>query len=148
MTIGLGADHAGCELKSTLAEHLTASGISTRDFGTTDSSISVDYPVYARGVGQAVAERKVDLGILVCGTGIGMSIAANKVPGIRAALVHDVTTARLARRHNNANILVVAGRLIAPGLAFEVVDAFLAAEYDSRHDKRLDLIADMETPVR
>ncbi|MBL6975555.1 MAG: RpiB/LacA/LacB family sugar-phosphate isomerase, partial [Deltaproteobacteria bacterium] len=102
------------------------------------------YPDFARLVGQAVATGQVDMGLLVCGTGIGMSIAANKVPGIRAALVHDVTTARLARQHNNANILVVAGRLLGPTLALEIVDAFLGADFEPRHQRRLDLITDME----
>jgi len=144
MTVGIGSDHAGCGLKDAIKAHLSESGVDVRDFGTNDPDVSVDYPVFARLVAEAVAAGKADVGILVCGTGIGMSIAANKVPGIRAALVHDVTTARLARQHNNANILAVAGRLIAPDLAFEIVDTFLNASFEPRHQRRLDMIADME----
>jgi len=144
MTIGLGADHAGCDLKDALAVHLSGRSCKVEDFGTNDPAVSVDYPQFARLVAQAVAAKEIDMGLLVCGTGIGMSIAANKVQGVRAALVHDATTARLARQHNNANILVVAGRLLGPTLAREIVDAFLGADFEPRHQRRLDLITDME----
>lgn len=148
MIIGLGADHAGCGLKDALSEHLSGAGHQVQDFGTRDPSVSVDYPVFARLVADAVSSGSVEAGILVCGTGIGMSIAANKLPGIRAALVHDATTARLAREHNDANILVVAGRLMAPPFAMEIVDTYLNATFEPRHQRRLDLIADMEQPDR
>ncbi len=148
MRVGLGADHAGYDLKDSLVAHLAARGHQPVDFGTGDSSVSVDYPRYASAVARAVAAGEVDLGILCCGTGIGMSIAANKVPGIRAALIHDVTTARLAREHNNANVVTMGGRLIAPTLAAELVDAFLAATFANRHQRRLDLISGIENGGR
>lgn len=144
MRIGLGADHAGCALKAALAAHLAAKGHEVVDFGASDPAVSVDYPDYARAVAEAVASGSVEIGVLACGTGIGMSIAANKVEGIRAALVHDVTTARLARLHNNANVVCVGGRLIAPALAAECLDAFLAVSFETRHQRRLDRITAIE----
>lgn len=148
MRVGLGADHAGCGLKDALAAHLAAQGHEPVDFGTGDPSVSVDYPRFAEMVARAVAAGEVDLGVLCCGTGIGMSMSANKVPGIRAALVHDVTTARLAREHNNANILAMGARLIAPALAVELVDTFLGATFEPRHQRRLDLISGIESGRR
>lgn len=148
MRVGLGADHAGCGLKDALAVHLAARGHQPVDFGTGDPSVSVDYPRYAEAVARAVAAGEIDLGILCCGTGIGMSIAANKVPGVRAALVHDVTTARLARQHNDANVVTMGARLIAPALAAELVDAFLDAAFEPRHQRRLDLVAGIESGGR
>jgi ribose 5-phosphate isomerase B len=103
--------------------------------------VSVDYPDYARAVAEAVASGAVGLGVLMCGTGIGMSIAANKVPGVRAALVHDVTTARMARRHNGANVVCMGARLLAAPLACEVLDTFLEESFEIRHQRRLDKIA-------
>lgn len=148
MRVGLGADHAGCGLKDALAAHLVARGVQPVDFGTGDPSVSVDYPRFAEAVARAVAAGQIDLGVLCCGTGIGMAIAANKVPGIRAALVHDVTTARLAREHNNANIITMGGRLIAPAFAVDVLDAFLDATFQSRHQRRLDQISGIESGGR
>lgn len=144
MKIGIGSDHAGCGLKARLAEHLTGAGHQVVDFGTDDPGRSVDYPVFARLVAEAVASGSVDMGILVCGTGIGMSIAANKVPGIRAALIHDVATARLAKVHNNANIIAMGARLLAPEYAIDLVDEFMAHSFEQRHQRRLDLISDLE----
>ena len=140
MRIGLGADHAGCALKAALAAHLAGKGHEVTDLGTSDPSISVDYPVFAIAVGEAVASGRLEIGVLVCGTGIGMSIAANKVRGVRAAVVHDVTTARLAREHNDANVIAVGARLIAAPLACDILDTFLDARFDPRHRRRLDLI--------
>ena len=144
MRIGLGADHAGCALKARLSAHLAGKGYEVIDFGTRDPSVSVDYPVFALAVGEAVASGRIDLGVLVCGTGIGMSIAANKVKGVRAAVVHDVTTARLAREHNDANVVAVGARLVAAPLACDILDTFLDARFDPRHRRRLDLVAAAE----
>ncbi len=144
MRIGLGADHAGCALKAALAVHLAERGHEVVDFGASTHAVSVDYPDYARAVAQAVADRDVALGVLVCGTGIGMSIAANKVPGVRAALVHDVTTARLAHQHNDANVLCLGARVTGPAVAEDCLDAFLAGAFEERHQRRLDKITAIE----
>lgn len=148
MKVAIGADHAGCTLKAALAEHLRERGHDVTDLGTHDPSVSVDYPDRARAVAEAVSRGDADVGVLACGTGIGMSIAANKVRGIRAALVHDVTTARLAREHNDANVIAIGARLIAAPLAIEILDAFMAARFEPRHQRRLDLIAAMEDASR
>lgn len=148
MTIAAGADHAGFSLKVVLVEHLRSLGYEVLDFGTNANAPPVDYPVFARAVAGAVASGRAQVGILVCGTGLGMAIAANKVHGVRAAVVHDVTTARLARVHNNANVLAIGGRLMAPEYAREVVEAYLAATYDPRHQPRLDMIAEIERTGR
>ncbi|MBM4395558.1 MAG: RpiB/LacA/LacB family sugar-phosphate isomerase, partial [Deltaproteobacteria bacterium] len=120
---------------------LRSRGHEVADLGTDDPGRSVDYPDFAFAVARAVGSGEADLGVLTCGTGIGMSIAANKVRGVRAALCHDVTTARLAREHNDANVFVVGARLIGVPLAMELLDAFLAAGFEPRHQRRLDLIA-------
>lgn len=142
--VALGADHAGYTLKAFLALYLSEKGYEVIDFGTNGPSPSVDYPVYARSVGQAVASGVVDFGILCCGTGIGMAIAANKIPGVRAAVIHDVTTARLAKAHNNANVITIGGRLVAPELAAELVDTYINAVFEERHRPRLDIISEIE----
>jgi len=147
MKIGLGSDHAGCGMKARLIGHLKAAGHEVTDFGTDDPGRSVDYPVYAALVGRSVASGSQDLGVLVCGTGIGMSIAANKVPGIRAALVHDITTARLAKAHNNANVVAFGARLLAPEMAIDLLDTFMSTSFESRHQRRLDLISEIERGV-
>jgi len=144
MKIGLGSDHAGCGMKACVVGHLIAAGHEVTDFGTQDPSKSVDYPVYAGLVARGVASGQFDLGVLFCGTGIGMSIVANKVPGVRAALVHDVTTARLAKIHNNANVVALGARLIAPELAIELLDVFMSCSFEQRHQRRLDLISEIE----
>ncbi len=109
MRIAMGSDHAGFDLKTTLAKHLADGGHQVIDLGTDSPDVPVDYPTYGAAVGRAVAEGRADRGVCVCGTGIGISMAANKVPGVRAALVHDVTTASLARRHNDANVICLGG---------------------------------------
>ncbi len=143
MKIALGSDHGGYELKEHLKQALTETEHELVDLGTF-SEESVDYPDYALAVAGNVASGECDLGVLVCGTGIGVSIAANKVPGIRAALAHDVATARLACEHNRANVLCLGGRLLAPSLAEEMVRAWLSAEFEERHQPRLDKITEIE----
>jgi len=144
MKIGIGSDHAGCGMKAHIVRHLTAAGHEVVDFGTNDPGVSVDYPVYAARVSREVASGNLELGVLVCGTGIGMSIAANKVDGIRAALVHDVIAARMARQHNNANVVALGARLIAPEYAVELIDTFLSTQFEVRHQRRLDIISQIE----
>lgn len=135
--IAAGSDHAGFELKSDLVAHLVENGYEVADLGT-DSAERVDYPDFGAAVGRAVAAGEADLGLLVCGSGIGIAIAANKVPGVRAATVHDVTSAQLARQHNNANIIAMGERLIGPEVARAALDAFLAAEFEGgRHTGRV-----------
>lgn len=143
MNIAIGCDHRGLELKQAVTGLITEAGHTYEDFGcyTTDS---VDYPDIAGKVARAVAEGRSELGILICYSGIGMSIAANKVKGIRAALCHDVTGARLARKHNDANILCLGARQGDAGI-WEIVDAFLTCEFEGgRHARRLDKIRAME----
>ena len=137
-TVALGSDHGGFELKELLRQHLQKSGIAVSDFGT-NSKESTDYPDYAQAVARSVAERQNELGLLVCTTGIGMSIAANKVPGARAALVWDEHSAEMARRHNDANVLCLAGQGADPALARRIVDAFLNARFEGgRHERRVN----------
>lgn len=144
MKIALGSDHGGYELKNIIKEHLLQKGNEILDFGT-ESSKSVDYPEYGFKVGQAIVAKETDLGIVICGTGIGISIAANKVKGIRAALCTDSYMARMAREHNNANILALGSRVIGPGVALDIVDIFLNTAFsESRHARRLKLITDFE----
>lgn len=138
--IALGSDHGGFELKSEVKKYLETKGYEVLDFGT-NSSDSVDYPDYAKLVGNAVVNKEADYGILICGTGIGISIAANKISGVRAALCHNVWTTRLTREHNNANILCMGGRVIGPGIALEMVDVFLNTEFEGgRHATRVGKI--------
>ena len=145
MRIAVGSDHAGFDLKTTLAEHLAAGGHQIVDLGTDSSQVSVDYPRFGLAVGQAVAEGRVDRGICVCGTGIGIGIAANKVIGIRAASVYDATTATLARRHNDANVVCLGGRTTGPLEAIDAVDAFVSTAFEGgRHQQRLDQITAYE----
>jgi ribose 5-phosphate isomerase B len=144
MKIALGADHAGFDLKEKIKQHLVGRGIRIEDLGT-HSGESVDYPDYARAVGEEIVEKRSDLGILVCGTGIGMSIAANKIPGIRAANVHSEIEAQLAREHNNANVLALGGRLLDEDTAFKLVDRWLSAEFaGGRHGQRVEKVSQME----
>jgi len=141
----VGSDHAGYDLKTVLAGHLSEVGHLVDDLGTGNDRVSVDYPDFGAAVGRAVASGQADLGVCVCGTGIGISIAANKVPGIRAALVHDVTTATLAREHNHANVACFGGRTTGTATALDALDAFLAATPEhGRHDRRIEEIADLE----
>ena len=142
--IALGGDHAGFSLKEAIRKHLENAGYVIEDLGTW-SEESVDYPDYGRAVGERVAARRSDMGIAVCGTGIGISIAANKVRGVRAAVAHDVMTARLAREHNNANILAVGGRVVTETQAIEIVDVFLGTQFaGGRHERRIEKITQIE----
>ena len=144
MTLYFGSDHAGRELKDILLAHAKAKGISATDFGT-NADLSVDYPDYARKVGEAVIADPGSYGVLVCGTGIGMSIAANKIRGIRAALLYNEETARLAHQHNNANIIVFGGRETAAKDASSWLDTFLSTAFEGgRHGRRIEKIAEIE----
>jgi ribose 5-phosphate isomerase B len=144
LRIVIGSDHAGFLVKEIIRKHLEASGYAVDDQGTS-SEDSVDYPDYGKAVGARVASRQADRGIAVCGSGIGISIAANKVPGIRAALAHDVNTARLAREHNDANVLALGARIVTPEAALEMVQTFLTTAYlGGRHQRRLDKITQIE----
>ncbi|HEV3280023.1 MAG TPA: ribose 5-phosphate isomerase B [Acidimicrobiales bacterium] len=148
MRIAVGSDHAGFELKATLAKHLADAGHQVIDLGTGSPDIPVDYPEFGLAVGRSVTEGRADRGVCVCGTGIGIGIAANKVGGVRAATVHDVTTATLARRHNDANIICLGGRTTGTAEAVDAVDAFFSAEFEGgRHRRRLDEIAEFERQV-
>lgn len=145
MKIAIGCDHGGLILKPALIEFLEKNNIEYRDFGTYGAE-SVDYPDYALPVAEAVAGGEYDYGILICGTGIGMSIAANKVAGIRCALCHDVFSAKATRLHNDANMLAFGARVIGAGLMLEIVRAFLGTEFEGgRHVRRLEKIAAIET---
>ncbi len=138
MKVGIGADHGGYDLKEMLAAYLREKGYEIRDFGTF-SRESCDYPDYAHQVAHAVADGECDRGILICTTGVGISIAANKVPGIRAALCSDLLTASLCREHNDANILALGAHIIGPGLARAIADVFLTTEFSNgeRHVRRV-----------
>lgn len=141
--IALGCDHGGLELKRVVVDYLDSNNIEYKDYGTYTSE-SCDYPIYGKAVANAVARGECEKGIIICGTGIGISITANKVKGIRAALCHDVFSAKATREHNNANILAMGARVIGPGLALEIVKAFLETEFsnDERHIRRINMIED------
>ena len=142
--IAIGSDHGGYALKQVIISHLADRGIEFRDFGTY-SEESCDYPEYGEAVGRAVASGECELGIAVCGTGIGISIAANKVHGVRAAACSACYTAEMCRRHNDANVLALGGRVIGPGLALKIVDIFLSTGFDGgRHARRLGKLAEIE----
>ncbi len=145
MRIVLGSDHAGFRLKKVLAEHLLATGHDVDDVGT-DSEKPVDYPLFCAPVARAVVGGHADLGVVLGGSGQGEAIAANKVHGARAALCHDETTARLARNHNNANVLALGARFVAPELAVTILDVFVTATFEGgRHVPRLAEIAAIES---
>jgi ribose 5-phosphate isomerase B len=144
MRIAVGSDHAGYPLKEFLAGHLAGLGHDVDDLGT-DSEAPVDYPDFGAAVGRAVTEGRAELGVCACGTGVGIAIAANKVDGVRAAVVHDVTTARLARAHNHANVVCMGGRMIGLEVAKDAIDTFLSTEpAGGRHARRIDEIAALE----
>lgn len=144
MKLVLGADHGGFDLKENIKEYLKEQGIEFTDYGTLTGE-RCDYPDIAKKVAEAVADGTFDRGILVCGTGIGIGIAANKVPGIRAALCHDTFSARASRNHNNANILTMGQRVIGEGLALDIVDVWLESEFEGgRHERRVNEISDIE----
>jgi ribose 5-phosphate isomerase B len=139
--IAIGSDHGGYELKQEIMEHLKKKNIEVKDFGSYTKD-SCDYPVYAKKVADSVISKECEFGILICGTGIGISITANKIKGIRAALCHDCFSAEATREHNNANILAMGARVVGPGLALKIVDTFLDTPFsnDERHIRRINLI--------
>lgn len=141
--IGIGCDHGGYELKQEILKYLEAKGYEYKDFGC-DSTAAVDYPVYGKKVAHAVADGICDKGILICGTGIGISITANKVKGVRAALCTDCFCAEATRQHNDANVLCLGGRVVGAGLAVKIVDTFLNTPFscEERHVKRISQIED------
>lgn len=139
--IALGSDHGGYGLKQEVIKHLQEKGIEYKDYGCY-SEESCDYPIYGKAVAEAVAKGECEQGIIICGTGIGISIAANKVPGVRAALCHDCFSAQATREHNNANILAMGARVVGPGLALKIVDTFLETPFsnDERHVRRISML--------
>lgn len=142
MKIVLASDHGGFTLKEEVREHLEQKGLAFEDIGT-DSEESVDYPVYGRKAAEAVARGEYDRGIIFCGTGIGISIAANRVKGARCALVTSVLMAKMARMHNDANMIALGGRILDKETALEIVDAFLSTEFEGgRHQRRIDMLND------
>ena len=144
MKIAIGADHAGFELKQKIKDWLARQGIEVQDEGTF-STESVDYPDYARKVGEDVAGKRAELGILVCGSGIGMAISANKVPGVRAANVSSEYEAQMSREHNDANVLTVGARILNEDQALKIVDKWLHTSFaGGRHQRRVDKIAEIE----
>jgi ribose 5-phosphate isomerase B len=149
MRVAVGSDHAGFDLKEILKAELLARGHDVDDVGTADATTSVDYPDFGAAVGRAVAARDADLGLCVCGTGNGIAMAANKVPGVRAAVVHDVTTATLAGQHNHANVLCVGARVTGATVAVDALTAFLdatavAAPEHERHLRRIEKLAALD----
>ncbi len=144
MNIAIGCDHAGYFAKETLKEYLQSKGYSVTDMGCF-SEESVHYPVYGKAVAMAVSQGKADKGILICGTGIGMSIVANKIPGIRAALCHDTFTAKASREHNDANILVMGARVLNPEQMKLIVEVWLDSTFaGGRHSQRLEMIRELD----
>ena len=140
----IGCDHAAVELKNQVIEHLKQRGIAVEDVGTYTAD-SCDYPVYAHKLCRKIQNGEFEMGILICGTGVGMSMAANKHKGIRAACCSDTFSARLTRLHNNANVLCFGARVVGMGLAFDLVDAFVDAEFEGgKHARRVDLITAIE----
>lgn len=144
MKIALGSDHGGYRLKNEIISFLKENGYELKDFGTY-STESCDYPDFAEKVAEAVVSKEFDFGILVCGTGIGISISANKVPGVRAALCSDTFSAHATREHNDANILALGERVVGSGLALDIVKTFLTSKFQGeRHQKRIDKISLIE----
>jgi len=145
MKIAIGCDHGGINLKPVLVKYLQEKKLEYVDFGTYTTE-ATDYNIYAEKVANAVANGECDKGIIICGTGIGVSIVANKVKGVRCAHCHDVFSAKMTRLHNDANVLAFGERVIGPGLMVEIVDAFLTTDfsYDERHQRRVDKIKDLE----
>lgn len=139
--VAIGSDHGGFDLKELVIRHLEEKGVDVNDMGCYDKS-SCDYPVYGRAVAQAVADGSCDKGIVICTTGIGISITANKVKGVRAALCADTLSAKLTRLHNDANVLAMGAGIVGPNLAVEIVDTFLGTEFsgEERHQRRIDAI--------
>ena len=143
MLIAIASDHGGFELKEKVKEHLRERNVKFVDMGT-NSTESVDYPVYGKACAEAVASGKAERGIVICGTGIGISIAANKVKGIRCGLCTSVEMAKLTRQHNNANMLAMGGRILETETAFAIVDAFIDTQFEGgRHKRRTDMLDEM-----
>lgn len=144
MKIAIGNDHTAVEMKNGIVAHLEAKGYEVVNFGT-DATDRSDYPIYGKRVADAVASGECDLGVLICGTGIGISLTANKVKGIRAAVCSESYSAKMTRMHNNANIIAFGARVVGQATAEEIVDAFLEAEYEGgRHARRVDMITAVE----
>ena len=144
MKIAIGCDHGGLSHKNAIAEHLKERGFSVSDFGIYET-VSVDYPFIAEKVCESIVSGECELGILVCGTGIGMSIAANKIKGIRAAACSEHFSAKYTRLHNNSNVLCLGGRVIGEGTAVELADIFVDTEFEGgRHQRRVDMITEIE----
>lgn len=144
MKIAIGNDHAATELKFIIKEYVEGMGHEVINYGTDDNE-SCDYPAYGKKVGEAVVNGEADCGILICGTGVGISIAANKVKGVRAAVCSDVATAHLVKEHNNANIIAFGARIVGVELAKDIVKTHLEAEFEGgRHQRRIDMIHDIE----
>ena len=142
--LAIGSDHGGYELKEHIKKYLEEKGVEYKDFGCYDES-SVDYPDIAEVLCKSINDKECENGILVCGTGIGISIAANKIDGIRAAHCHDVYSAEMTKRHNNANVICMGGRVVGRELAFKIIDAWLGAEFEGgRHQTRIDKIHNLE----
>ncbi|RIW36137.1 ribose 5-phosphate isomerase B [Bacillus salacetis] len=148
MKVAIASDHGGINIREEIKDLLNGLGIEFDDFGC-ECDTSVDYPDYAQPVAEKVANGEYDRGILICGTGIGMSISANKVKGIRCALVHDLFSAKATRQHNNSNVLAMGERVIGPGLAREIAKVWLETEYEGgRHERRIGKIAEYEEKHR
>jgi len=148
MTIAIGCDHAGIELKKEIISLLNELRLESIDYGT-DGPHSVDYPDFGEKVSEAVSAKKIERGILICGTGIGMSIVANKFPGVRASLCNELFTAKMSRLHNDANILVLGGRIVGKDLAREIVRTWISTPFEGeRHAKRLDKISYIEVRLQ
>jgi len=148
MEIVLGSDHAGYELKADLRAYLSERNITVCDMGVA-SETPVDYPAIARAVAEKISRKEFARGILVCGSGIGMSIVANRFPGVRAALCHDLSSARLSREHNDANLLVLGGRFLGKGLAREITQVWLESAFQGgRHQRRLDQIESLDQEIK
>lgn len=144
MKIAIGNDHAALELKNHIVDYLIREGHEVVNFGT-DTPASTDYPIYGARVAHAVANGECERGIVICGTGIGISISANKVKGIRCALCSEPVSAKLTRQHNDANVLAMGARIIGPAMAEEIVHTFLTTEFEGgRHSRRIDLITKLE----
>ena len=145
MKIGFGSDHAAIELKDALLAHLKEQGYECVDFGAYDPNVKTDYPVQGQKVAEAIIRGEIDKGVLVCGTGIGISLAANKVPGIRAAVCSEPYSARLTVQHNNANIIAMGARVVGVELGKMIVDEFFGASFEGgRHENRVNMITEIE----
>lgn len=145
MIIGFGCDHAGIELKKEMMEYMTAKGHQCIDYSPAEPGEKIDYPIPGREVGEAVVAGEVDKGVLICGTGIGISLAANKVPGVRAAVCSEPYSAEMTVKHNNANIIAFGARVIESDMAKQILDAFFGNEFEGgRHERRVNMITEIE----